>query len=303
MNQELNARAVELLSKVELNADLTGKTTEETTLYRQLSERLGPAVAALLKRYEKRRVVLELDESIEPEPTGSYIGGHPFISADENFKWPRSEDGEELMTFIMQLNFADLPKLEGFPVSGLIQFWIRGEDDLFGLSFDEGDTGRGGLLVKFYPGDQIKTPASSPSDPIPNKLDEYDGLGPLAVTEPFALIGSEALSFFSREDDLIDEAVTGLFDWEVRELVEDLHPDFAFEPKSQVGGYPGFIQGDPRYRNPGPQTLIFQVESMATASGSDVILWGDSGNAQVFGDLEDLKRGDVSSFWWDWACF
>lgn len=306
-NDELNERAEALIEGLE--PEPREQSEAEQQFYGQLSEAFGPAVATLFRIYEKRRVILEVDRDLEPKPEGSYIGGHPFVAADEDFSWPTNPESGSPLTFLMQVNFGEFPKLEGYPESGLLQWWIRGDDDAYGLSFEDGATGQEGILLKFYAESALSDAASSPRDPIPNSDDEdRHELGPLWTRSPVALTGTEAMSFPGYEDTTLDPEVAELFG-AVREALEDGETEDAdsmlagFESATQIGGYPGFVQGDPRDPDGDrPTELILQLESIFGYDG-DVLMFGDSGNAQLFGDPEALKLGDVYRIWWDWACY
>lgn len=301
MNEELNARARALLPAGSSGTTSPERSPEDRAFYEAVSSRLGPAVAAFFEAYEKRRVVLSIGSDAELKATGSYIGGHPFVSSSEDFSWPLNGNSGKPLTFLMQVNLAEIPRLEGFPESGLIQWWIRGDDEAYGLNFDEGATGREGLLVKLYSADELSESASSPRDPIPNRVDE-DELGPLWGTEPYSLLGTETLSFPSYEESTIGSEAFDLFSELREELEEDPAGVFrALEPSTQLGGYPAFAQGDPRQADGSQEPLILQLDSIEL-DGEDVVLWGDGGSAQLFGYLDALRRSDSSGLWWDWAC-
>ena len=307
--EDLNREIEALIEDLGLEPLLAREQSDsDRRFYEKVTAAFGPAIASLLQVYAKRRVILEAARDLEPKPTGSYIGGHPFVAAGEDFSWPVNGDSGSPLTFLMQVNFADFPKLEGYPESGLIQWWIKGDDDGYGLSFEDGATGQEGILVKFYPESALSAAASSPRDPIPNS-DEEDRreLGPLWSRDPVALTGTEALSFPSYEDVTVG-ALSDFFG-SLREVLEGGDVEGAeeileaFESATQIGGYPGFVQGDPR--DPGgdrPTELILQLESIFGYDG-DVLMFGDSGNAQLFGDPGALKTGDTSRIWWDWACY
>lgn len=299
---EIPERAEVLISGA-APVDFSAKSAEDQAFYGALSERFGPAVATFYALHEKRRVVLEFDLEAELKPASSYIGGHPFVAAGENFTWPVNGDSGGPMTFLMQVNFAELPKLEGFPESGLLQWWVKGDDDTYGVTFEDAATGKEGLITKFYPEDVLSAASSAPTDPISNRPDE-DELGPLWGTEPLGLRGFETLSFPDYEDVTVGSAVYDLFsetrgEFDFGDENEPIRELLA--PRTQIGGYPGFAQGDPRSEGGRPEALVLQLASMETADGGG-IMWGDLGTAQLFGNLESLRSGDTSTLWWDWAC-
>ncbi|MFV8160625.1 YwqG family protein [Mycobacterium sp. 134] len=94
--------------------------------YEALPERVQPFVPAL-QATERLSLELRLSDTPPQRPDASSVGGYPYmVSSAEH---PRAEDGAP-MTFIAQLNLADLPPLPGYPESGLLQFF--GDNTLLG---------------------------------------------------------------------------------------------------------------------------------------------------------------------------
>lgn len=75
-----------------------------------------------------------------PVPTGSYVGGHPFVPAGTAAAalWPRDQT-DTPMHFLVQVNFADVPPLPGYPTAGMLQ-WFVATDVAFGLFGDDTDS-------------------------------------------------------------------------------------------------------------------------------------------------------------------
>ena len=70
---------------------------------------------------------------------------------------------------------------------------------------------------------------------------------------------------------------------------------------SKLGGYPFFTQEDPRTYGDYPtfDTLLLQID---TDDELD-IMWGDSGVANFFIALEDLKKRNFSKVLYNWDCY
>ena len=66
-----------------------------------------------------------------------------------------------------------------------------------------------------------------------------------------------------------------------------------------VGGYPTFVQGDPRPGHRGRETTLL-VNLDCTG---DLFMFGDAGSAQLFGNPAALAAGKLDSLWWNWSCF
>ncbi|CAM4454901.1 DUF1963 domain-containing protein [Deinococcus marmoris] len=65
-------------------------------------------------------------------PWESKLGGLPYRPA--GFEWSRSRTNGRALTFLAQLNLAELPHLDGFPTGGIVQFRI-GDGDVCGANF------------------------------------------------------------------------------------------------------------------------------------------------------------------------
>ena len=64
--------------------------------------------------------------------TGSKFGGTPYFP--KNLKYPHNFKNEPLR-LLAQLNFDELPKLDGFPHKGILQFYVN-EGEFWGLDFE-----------------------------------------------------------------------------------------------------------------------------------------------------------------------
>ena len=97
----------------------------------ELSEKLEPyrsAIAATIKPY----IRIELTDCDQPTWWQSKFGGLPYLP--KGFEYPKSSNGEYLY-LLAQINFAEVPNLEGFPAKGILQFYVA-DEDFHGLDFD-----------------------------------------------------------------------------------------------------------------------------------------------------------------------
>lgn len=281
-----------------------------------------PRIAPLL------RPIIELTVSPEPPsaPGASAIGGVPLMYADE--EWPRGEDGTPLV-FLAQLNFGELPHLEGFPDAGLLQFFT-GSDDLYGLDFDN-PTSPTGMRVVYRP--EVGADGAPLDRPLRTQLPytdtelldhpEVELLTPLEQpTRAFALSGRRSMTFASAEP--IEAQRHGvpstLVDWVIAHVpaqyFDDLELDdegdraIAYEIASalvntdgtQIGGFPQFTQADPRDPDDGYR-LLFQLDSAFTGDGEEqVAMWGDVGIGNFFITEADLAARDFGRVLYNWDC-
>lgn len=223
-----------------------------------------------------------------PSSTQSYVGGYPFVPMDHDLPWPVDGEGNP-MVHLLQVNFAELPVLPGFPTSGVLQ-WFCSADDCYGLTFNGPGQGRAGLVARWWSVEDLSRPVlHTPYAPIPTLVREYLDESPLATPGPVAVEFVLAPSLPSHGDESVDLS---------EEWMGAQYNQLLPGPEScHVGGYPNFAQGDPRARFPDrARTLLVNLDQ------EDLFFWGDAGSAQLFGDPAGLARGDVSSLWWDWAC-
>ncbi|MCY6372648.1 YwqG family protein [Clostridium ganghwense] len=72
-----------------------------------------------LKKYSKEALQLQLSEEAVPR-WSTKLGGKPYLPLGEEYP-------EEGMMLLAQINFEEIPKLQGYPEKGLLQFYIKEE--------------------------------------------------------------------------------------------------------------------------------------------------------------------------------
>ena len=224
-------------------------------------------------------------------PWESKVGGQPYLPKDMAF--PTAPDGRELF-FLAQLNFADMPGLEGFPQEGIVGFYIN-DDDLYGMNFDDGehaDTFR----VLYFPtvtkderALQTKMPMLRDHDLLPHHPDvSY----PLRFERAEEVVPVTDYRFWQHfEPDFFQQF--GEREWEITE-------EFGKAVRAQghkVGGYAYFTQDDPR-RPEDPMVLLFQLDSDEPMD----LMWGDMGVGHFFIREKDLAERNFSRVLYDWDC-
>lgn len=87
-------------------------------------------IEATVKPYVEIKAKLENDLRLWQ----SKFGGFPYLPKE--FPYPKDSKGQA-MFLLAQINFAEVPRLESFPEQGILQFYITGWDDIYGMSFED----------------------------------------------------------------------------------------------------------------------------------------------------------------------
>lgn len=225
----------------------------------------------------------------ETLPWESKLGGCPYLESIDDY--PVAEDGKPYV-FLAQINFQELNYIENYPQEGILQFYIKGNDDL-GLWDEEG------FKVSYIP--KITKDINKLFVKNPYKFKQYD----VNSREdddmffiPYEREGKMEFKLKEMAITLVDRKFQNIFkDIELNEPQEDeLYESFPWDG-SRVGGYPGFTQEDPREDNT-YDVLLLQLD-MDDECG---IMFGDSGIANFFISNEDLINRDFSKVYYTWDC-
>lgn len=240
------------------------------------------------------RVVLEPLPGDDPQV--SKVGGRAWWPTGEPA--PVDERGAPLH-LLAQVNFAELPPMPGYPRRGLVQFFIAA-NDFYGANY-EGDLTPLALSVQrnfrvvYWPdvsteGDALLPLGGDmlPHNPAkPRRMRFEPSEEPLTVSDYRfgALLGGDAYAAVEAYGKAQQLSAEGLFDalWE-------RHAGGGHK----VGGYPGFVQTDPR--TGGDWELLLQLDS------DDEMMWGDVGVGNFFIAPADLARSDFSRVMYTWDC-
>ena len=260
-----------------------------------------PAIVAkateLAELQKKPAVALHLtDEPVADEPH-SCFGGRP--SLPQGMSWPVDAGGEPML-FLAQINFAEMPAIDGYPREGLLSFFIM-DDDLNGSEFPS--VGDKGFQVHFFEvaDDLVRTP-------FPVKTWEYAPLSDLLVQEGRVLKGQQSTGPLSANSyqvadmtrDWYPNCPTNLWDAFGEELLQ------AKPSPIYYGGHPDFIQQDIRHPEGDPDytpysEVLLQMGFLQTKDRKIEVCWGDAGEACFLITKEDLaaKRFDRMIYSWD----
>ncbi len=210
-------------------------------------------------------------------PTGSRIGGAALITNDH--PWPVDSDGFP-MQHLAQLNLAELPPREGYPTSGLLQFFIKSDLDL-GWTDDTATV----HVVRFLPETELSQ----------GQLEFY------APEEDNLMYGG----FFTITGQLYDQTPSiedRDFDVNLSEEDEEAYWDLMNRIHFTTfgGGWAYFTQGDPRKDD--DHQLLLQIDSYFDSQREVTLMWGDAGIGNFFITPQDLANLDFSNVLYNWDC-
>ena len=272
-------------------------------------EDINKVIEKIKNEHTKEYIGISINGDRGLNVSTSKFGGVPYIA--QNVEVPVDAEGNQL-ALLAQINCTELPENDIYPKEGLLQFWIS-RDDSFGL-FSKGTN-----VVKYIKDidENIKNGDVLSKYHLPSE-DNDEEYSPFQEKDAsFALTFNKGISTITATDflfeDIAKDAIHELFP---NEKVEDLYENLdgevyetlfkAFEGvKHAIGGYPTFVQWDPR--NPDNKeeynTMLLQVESEWDSNSKDnLIMWGDSGVANFFINKEKLANLDFEDVLFNWDC-
>ncbi len=227
----------------------------------------------------------------------SKVGGKPYLPIGDVY--PLDKSGKP-MEFLGQINFKDIEKLEDYPTTGLLQFFISLED--WGMNYEkplESD-------IKVIYHEKTEEEVQTEFEFLDKQRDE--GNSPIGKEEfimNFSKPKNEVSpsrdyrSYIKVEENFKHYMGFDKFEEPRAEELEMAYWDAFSSFGHKIGGYADFTQEDPRfYENQDFTELLFQLDSDSSAD----ILWGDNGIANFFIRKEDLKNKDFSNILYNWDC-
>lgn len=230
-----------------------------------------------LKSTEKPAVSITFEKG-KTLPWESKCGGCPYLESVEDY--PRDTEGKPMM-FLAQINFDDMPHLDGYPESGLMQFFI-GDDDYLGL-----DSGCKVIYLPEYTKDASKLLAENPFEQDYLERAPYRREGRMKFTPNTMPIGTECAAF----GDKFYKKVT---DEEWDALYDVCYPQGCF-----VGGYPLFVQNSPEYYDSGEFDVVLLQLDCEDECG---IMFGDAGSCVFLISKDDLEKRCFDNVQYEWQC-
>ncbi|MBH0229742.1 YwqG family protein [Halobacillus yeomjeoni] len=225
---------------------------------------------------------------------GSKFGGEPYLP--EGTEYPVNKKRNPLR-LLAQINFLEVPFIEGMPKEGVLQFYIDAEDDLMGMNLED-LCDQTGFKILYHPSIERDLPR-----PI-GRQKEWNDDEFFPVEDEMCLSFQQDIEPVSSEDfrneELLGEMKEELLDYDEEELdLWELYYEAFSGEGHKIGGYPYFTQEDPRHNNQYEQhdVLLLQVDT-----DENGIMWGDSGVGNFFIKKEDLHNLNFENVLYYWDC-
>ena len=276
-------------------------------MYEKLNERSRQILDEIKRRTSTTAYQLEFDTESAPTIFDSKVGGLPYWDPAKTY--PTDSNGKK-MYLLAQINF-DQDKAESpLPQSGMLQFFIGGEE-MYGLDFDHPTEQKDWRIVYHEKVDASVTAEAVEAMGIPSNNGDDEGVdNPVFRSCVFRLVKKETWltpDHWERFDELTLEVAKDLFDQTDAESANEvfgedqyalLEEEYFYSENSHLLGHPFFTQADIRERGWRYDTLLFQLDSETV----DIVMWGDMGVGNFFINAEDLKRLDFSNVVYNWDC-
>ena len=287
----------------------SNKTKEQEGFFSREQQQL--LMAQIQKQTQRQAIRIHATKALSPQAlTTSKFGGLPYWNPAEPYP---TDGGGNPCILLAQFDCQQLPLLEGFPRTGLLQFFVSNDGD-YGLDFDN-QMSQENWRVMYHPVvDESITESVVADLKIPTTSSENDL--ELPFTGEFHLefelvdtwLGPCSHDDFQQE---LQKAIvatglsqppegTSLYDI----FCEDIYNQMAdWNEGHWLGGYPCFTQDDPRFSRSdyaACTNLLFQMDSGGEANAE--ILWGDTGVGNFLIAPEDLQQLDFSRVLYNWDC-
>mgnify|MGYP000386478084 FL=1 len=264
-----------------------------------------------LEALTQREVIrIKLSLADELAVTDSKVGGVPYIP--KGGALPKSADGKPLF-MLAQINCEQLPENNLYPKKGLLQFWIADtEDPLYGLDYDDPCSNDFKRVLYFstigetLPIDDFISDYTFDDNHLPFNSKKQFALHFKKDTESISLEERAATQlFFEKWNEAFSTQITTIdefFEEVPNDICEEINASLLKEPTGhKIGGYPYFIQVDPREENDPHTLLLLQID--IDNVGGEEICWGNEGGVANFfispEDMANCRFDDVLFHWED----
>lgn len=248
-----------------------------------------------LPGHNKKCIELKISSSTSKDNdnkrTACKFGGNPYWP--KNKQWPKINGNDAIM--YAQLNFADLPYLEGYPTSGIFQVFIdniNSEECIF--IYHKNILDKSECLEEF-PRSTINEKRQTDEGPL-SELVCYI-YGSVVVTYVNPTMDQFDEDLLSVINDELGTSYTSIDEMDKKSFYKiiDIFNNMEGYYGSYIGGYPYFCQYDCTDSN--YPDLILQMDS------SKPMIWGDYGCALFFAKKFNLTPSSPVNGRFYWSCF
>lgn len=280
------------------------KDQDHKALVARIQEKVV-AFLTLRKSLALPAVPFTITDDVSDTLTESRFGGRAAWPKDTAHPAPR---GQFPLCFLMQINLAEMPPLDGFPDHGLLQFFFAA-DDLYGMTFPEGQsdgpTNQSDIVIIHHAqtdnmidlqlfGDRTEAERLD----APFRYDNWWDTG-------------FRITFDARramEPSVNDFRLYDLF-WELQKMFPSKKQFNEYADKwckddvlgPVIGGHPHFTQADPRENRPAFAPYTHCLLSIPTVN--DKIMWGDCGTASFLMRPEVLRAHRFDDILYNYDCY
>jgi uncharacterized protein YwqG len=246
----------------------------------------------------------------------SKFAGLPYLP--KGVDYPKTPQGDYLY-LLAQINFSEVPNLEGFPRQGILQFYLA-EDELYGKDFDNQTNQTGFRVLFFSEPEPDESKLVTDFDFLPSLWDRNEYYIPFQAKSNYSPDLSECFSLKFKQK----LAPITLRDYHCKKLIGS---DFLAEPDSdadesmekkyyqtreeyfkryeaghRLGGYPFFSQRDPRSALSEDEGYILLLQIHNEHTRKIEVMWGDMGVCNFFIKPSSLAQLDFSDVLYCWEC-
>jgi uncharacterized protein YwqG len=227
----------------------------------------------------------------------SKFGGFPYFP--KSLQYPTDSKGQA-MFLLAQINFSETPKLTPFPETGILQFYISNDSDIYGACF-ESPAKQDDFRIMYFPEvTEVEHLLVTKFDflPMPHILpiDKQSSLTFALKQAPMPVVD------YRFEPTILNiDSKLKYEHYKEHAKVYEAHEKLFRSAGHKLGGYPYFTQNDPRDYEPYKSQeymLLFQMDTDDDAG----IMWGDCGVANFFITEQDLAGRDFSRVLYNWDC-
>ena len=238
----------------------------------------------------------------------SKFGGVPYWEFSKEF--PADSKGEKLK-LLAQINFEKEKFNDSrLPQKGILQFYISSSDDIYGINFDKQDNQADWRVVyhenvnyNITEEEIIKSGVKTLKDVITEYYVPFNETYKITFKAIDEAMNCYDKNFNSIVAKILKENYNVVVEEnKVSDYLEQIDENYYKKFQTwghKLLGYPAFTQTDPRDYNKQYSkynTLLLQIDT------DEDIMWGDSGVANFFINIEELQNENFNSILYNWDC-